>query len=310
MRSHEIEFRALRAIEGLQKNIPPPEAAVAVFQKWPKPGPAAARRLAAHANTARGRDLLWVIGVAANGKLVGADLKAFPDWWAQMLPYFESLAPEVTPLNVPSGERKVVALHIQTERAPFLFSKDPARGISAEVPWLEAGMVRSARRSELIALLSPLQDLPNFEILDAELSAWQPHHSPYGPKVAFRWTLDATVYVVPKGESRVVVPFHRCRSAIGFSGTSFKSDGTELTLTPDKASTAVRATESALLIEGLGRFFLFCCGQATEPDLPLDRAAILQFDFFPTGAERSTTVQAECLPSHTKESNQLARWKL
>lgn len=311
MRPHEIEFRALRAIEGLQKKIAPPESAVAVFPTWPAAGPATARRLAGHANAARGRDLLWLIGIGRDGKIRGADIKKFNDWWVGVATYFDALAPDVQPLRVPGPNGKsLIALHIQTERAPFLYSRKPGSDMTAEVPWYDSGAVRSARRNELIAVLSPLQDLPAFEVLDAELSAWRTHRTAYGPQLSFRWSLDATVYVVPKAETRVVIPFHRCKSEIGLAGTSFRSRGTELTLTPDKASSSVRATESALMVEGLGRFFLFCCGQTAEANLPLDHSAIMQFDFFPSGAERSATIGAECMPADTKEANQIARWKL
>jgi len=311
MKPHEIEFRVIKAIESLRKSIPLPATAVATFSRWPKPGINTARHIAASANAARGRNLLWLIGVHSSGTGPGADLSHFKDWWASLLPFFEGLAPEITPLAIPfEPGKKLVALHIPSDRAPYIVGHHRKASFSGEVPWLDDSGVRSARRSELIALLSPLQDLPMLEILDTELTAWEVPKTTYGPKLSFRWTLDATVYVVPKADTRVVIPFHRCRAEIGLTGSLFTSKGMELSLTPDRASTAVRVTESALLIEGLGRFFLFCCGQTKEPDLPLDQSAWIRFDFHPSGMDRSATVQSECLPFSTNESNQLARWKL
>ncbi len=119
-----------------------------------------------------------------------------------MLPFFDGLAPRITGFNVPDRPQRscpaVVALQIETTRAPFVIR----HGGTCEVPWLDAGdgTVRSAGRLELIRLLSPLEDLPQFEVLEAELTFYKNPHTGLASKAAFRWTLDGSLYVMPRAE--------------------------------------------------------------------------------------------------------------
>ena len=166
----QLEYRALRLLEALAegRSLLNADATAALFRRWPRPPASAARRLAAHANTARGRDVLWLVGVDANGRGPGADAGNFSDWLPAILPFFDGLAPQVTSLKIPltpaRGKRSArfaVALHVETSRAPFVV-RGGGRAGTLEVPWLDSGSntIRPAGRLELIKLLTPLQDLP------------------------------------------------------------------------------------------------------------------------------------------------------
>ena len=79
------------------------------------------------------------------------------------------------PLNIPVDNKTVVALLFETDRAPFVIKNQaygsPGGGsVELEVPWRENTAIRSARRSDLIRLLAPLELLPEIEILDINLS--------------------------------------------------------------------------------------------------------------------------------------------
>ena len=132
-------------------------------------------------------------------------------------------------------------------------------------------------------LLAPLQDLPRFEVLEAELTFYRNPHATGSSRDFYRWTLDGSLYVVPSGEARVVVPLHRCHGGIASGDGRFTSEGTDLSLTADKGSPAVRVTESAALIEGLGRVFVYGCGSTADREIAWQETMSVRFDLVAGG---------------------------
>lgn len=309
----QIEYCALNLMELLAagRTVAEADATAAVFRAWPGPPRLAARRLAAHANAARGRDVLWLVGAQPDGRAVPktkVSAGSLGEWLGKLAPFFDGLAPRVTAFNVPVGGGQVVALHIETTRAPFVVRT----GKSCEIPWLDHGpdAIRAAGRLELIRLLSPLEDLPQFEVLESELTFYKNPHAGLGSKAAFRWTLDGSLYVVPRSEGRIVLPLHRCRGSVFTPDGGFSSEASDISLTADKNSPAVRITESAALIEGLGRFFVYCCGSTSQAQIPLQTPISVLFDLVPAGSDRAATATAALRPELATEANQAGRWKL
>lgn len=309
----ELEYRTLQFLEGNENLIGGPTAC---FSSWPGPPLAAARRLAAHANAARGRDLLWLIGVR-HGKVTGAEATGLDGWLAGVSRHFDGLAPRVRAYNVPAGQGyrgrrlQVVALHVETERAPFVVRLAGGQP-SFDVPWFDTvdGAVRSAGRQELVKLLAPLQDLPAFEVLEAELTFYHNPHASSGSKALHRWTLDGSLYAVPTGDARVVIPLHRCHGGIASADGRFASEGTDLSLTADKASPGIRVTESAALIEGLGRVFVYGCGSTGHREIAWHEPMSVRIDLTPAGHDRAAVALANLRPEPARENNQAGRWKL
>lgn len=309
---HALEARVLELVEAARAGNPPDlsDGLTSLFRTWPKPDAVAARRLAACANFARGRDLLWVMGLDSTLGVKGADPSPAEAWIARISEHFDGIAPRISVLQVPISDkpkRAVVALQVETGRAPFVVC-GPRKAL--ETPWLEDGAVRSARRLELVQMLSPLQELPALEILEADLSFYRNPHVSAAARATFRWTLDAAVYVMPQADARVVIPLHRCRGTVLIVGSAFRNEATDVSLTADKNSPAIRITESAALIEGLGRFFIYCCGSTREPDLLWQYPAELIFDCTPAGANRAAAAVAALRPEPPSEANQAGRWKL
>ena len=314
----EIEYRTLRYLEGAASGASPVTLAggpAACFKSWPGPPRMAARRLAAHANAARGQSLLWLVGVK-KGKPTGANASGLDAWLAGVTRYFDGLAPRIKAYNVPVGRDlrgqsiQVVALSIETERAPFVIRLAGGQR-SFEVPWLDAadGVIHSAGRLELVKLLAPLQDLPRFEVLEAELTFYHNPHA-VGGKTLYRWTLDGSLYVLPSGDTRVVVPLHRCHVGVASMDGQFSSEGTDLSLTADKGSPGIRVTESAALIEGLGRVFVYGCGATGHHEIAWQEKMTVRIDLAPAGTDRAAVALAELRPEPVRESNQAGRWKL
>ena len=117
MRVHEIESRVLDIVVRVRAGQPVEDQHVELKAQWIEP-PKAARRIAAHANAARGAPILWLIGVDERTGVTGASLVDLARWYLQVTSQFDGLAPEVTSVNVPVGGQTVVALLFETERAP------------------------------------------------------------------------------------------------------------------------------------------------------------------------------------------------
>ena len=116
---------------------------------------------------------------------------------------------------------------------------------------------------------------------------------------------------MPRAEGRLVIPLHHCRGSLSNAGTvRFHSEASDLNLTADKNSPAVRITESAALIEGLGRMFVYCCGSTAQAELPLHTALSVHFDLVPAGSGHAATASSLLHPATVTENNQAGRWKL
>jgi hypothetical protein len=305
--ARELEFLGLRQLERIGRREAPEPGCDAMLT-WPKPA-LAARRLAAQANAARGQRLLWIIGMDRLGKRRASDLKGWRKWQDALRPFFDGLVPEMDGLVVPvEGGPDLVMIGIQTTRAPFVV-RSKAVDEALEVPWYdrEAGEVRSASRFDLVRMFTPLGELPHFEVLEAELTFFR--NLVPRTKATFRWTLDAALYIVPRSDARIVVPLQRCRASVEIPGASFASRGLDINLTADKGSPGVRVTESALLIENLGRVFFFCVGTTEVPELPWKEPARFVAEISPAGAELAAVVAADLRPEPTIADNQMARWR-
>lgn len=178
---------------------------------WP-PAERAARRLAGHANAARGDSILWLIGVDEKIGVVGASANELSNWWAKVASCFEGVSPDLTDLVVPFNGKSVLALSFATDRAPFLVRNvaSVGGGVEFEVPWREATAVRSARRSDLLRILVPRQKLPQIEVLKLACSGSENDNRTLG--YAFAWSLQVSLYVIPPDERLVVLPIHRCEA--------------------------------------------------------------------------------------------------
>jgi hypothetical protein len=175
-------------------------------------------------------------------------------------------------LVVPTGSGAVVALFFYTDRAPFLV-KNPAFGqsqggaVQFEVPWRENTSVRTATRTDLIRLLTPIQKLPNFEILSGKLKAVPTQDPKTNRRTGIAWVLELEVYVTPKLDDRVVIPFHKCDGSLSITDCLAKTALDEIKLGPKvslsigqgglkthKQSRTIEATSHEVIMDGPGLF--------------------------------------------------------
>lgn len=207
MNSRQIETWALRVIDCVNKRQPNEDFLVELKREW-IPENKAARRIAGHANAARGENILWLIGVDEIEGVIGVDATDMASWYDQVTSCFNDLPPRlVAPLNIPVEGKTIVALLFETARAPYVV-KNPCYGqkdggsVEFEVPWREGTRTRTANRSDLIQLSALLGSLPKVEILESQLN-WH-------EKISLL-ELGLQLYIIPKNTERLVIPFHKCR---------------------------------------------------------------------------------------------------
>jgi hypothetical protein len=265
MRSHEIEEWALRVIERVLAGKPVEDFRVELKGNWID-GHKAARRIAGHANAARGESILWIVGIDETQGLTDVKPADFADWWAGVQSRFDGLPPTLIELVLDVKGKSLVALLFESDRAPFLV-KNPAGGeISREVPWREGTAVRSATRNDLIKLLSPSAVMPDFEILYADVAIRDVEHNYPNGEMRRVLELHSQIYVTPVSTERQVFPFHRSSARLTDPSTTKELlTWTEVDLTVPispalaargfgTASHTLQASTSELIVDGPGLF--------------------------------------------------------
>lgn len=250
MKSHEIEGWARRVIESAKSGQPNEDFRVELKSAWIPPEKAA-RRIAAHANAARGEDILWIMGVDSSGNVKGADDLELANWYEQVKAEFDDrVTPQLTNLNIRIGEATIVALLFDTSGAPYVVKAKSSAQF--EVPWRENNSTRSAGRAELLKILSPIQRLPECEVRSGLLAVTPKAES------ELSYSLVMELYVILKNDNQVVIPFHKCETAIIVCGSSVPLS--PVSIMAMKSATQFRISPTEIAIDGPGTIYLRASG--------------------------------------------------
>ena len=306
MNARQIESWALRIIDCVENGQPNEDFLVELKRDWVDPYKAA-RRIAGHANAASGENILWLIGVDEIEGVKGVELVELADWYSKVEASFNELAPEMIPLNIPVNGEVVVALLFQTERAPFVV-KNPNFGeekgaIELEVPWREHTRVRTARRSDLIRLLSPLELLPEIEVLGQRLEVTTAGRDSVGNYQPGELKFVADLYITPKNTSPIVIPFHRCRATFSIEGlpvfdaprVRLRSPSRKLTSEVRRnsmsGSLTIESTMHEIIVGGPGKCSLFALApRPALTEIQKKKDVSVTAYLLPTGADRSVVL--------------------
>ena len=213
----------LRLVDQVGRGEPVEDALVELKADWVDPI-RAARRLAGHANAARGQDILWVVGLDEVRGVVGAEARERAAWWNSVQAEFDDVSPDLTDLNLLVGDKTVVALHFKTDRAPYVvrnaaYGSTKGDGVQFEVPWRAGTAVRSARRQDLVRLLIPILAVPQLAWLNGHVWAKREEGLPPDQRAELPdfvrgahllWRCGARLYVTPTTADRIVLPTHLC----------------------------------------------------------------------------------------------------
>lgn len=158
--------------------------------------------------------------------VVGADTNELSSWYQKIESKFnEGIAPVlISNLNILVENKTVVALLFETDRAPFVINNPNGGSFTHGVPLRVGTRTKCASHSDLIRLLSPIQRLPEVEVLGCELVV-EPS-KPFSSrtlKVTYcaPWQLNLflDLYIAPNNSDRIVFPWHRCKCWIELPGT-------------------------------------------------------------------------------------------
>jgi hypothetical protein len=296
MNPRQIESWALRVLDCVKNGQPNEDFLVELKTEWPTDYNKVARRIAGHANAARGEKILWLIGVDEKQKEVkGADTSVdLANWYSTLTSQFDELSPSVTPLNIPFDDVVVVALLFETERAPFLVKNASGGAVSREVPWREHTSTRSARRADLIRLLAPLELLPEISLLgDIKLTARLEGKDSVGNHHFGGLSLAAEMYIVPRNGNRIVIPFHQCSVEFEIPGIPIikarnirlkPASGDTFGLLGTPGSLTIQGTAHELIVDGPGRFSMQTTVQ--RPDVEKGIEIRISIHLSPANADR------------------------
>jgi len=140
-----------------------------------------------------------------------------------------------------------------------------------EVPWRDGTRVRSANRNDLVRLLVPVAQLPDFEVLVGGLAIQQVQTS--APPV-FELKLRLQIYLTPKNDVRLVFPFHRasCVCELEGASVSFGQIALHEIVSPQSGGlpigdrhATIRESASELVVTGPGSFE-FLAAYATDSE--------------------------------------------
>ncbi len=271
---------------------------------WPEPADAA-RAIAGHANSLHGEPITWLIGVDEKAHTApGVPAHELSNWLSQFRSRFDGIPPDLLySLNVPFESTSVAALLFLTDRAPYVVKNAQGGPIQLEVPWREGTAVRSARRSDLLLLLSPLRSLPALELLDVRLCYLNPKTSP-------SWHLDLLLYLEPVGRDPLVIPFHRCSAHFHVADLVPRTSFTDLHFSlPPEAKGHRTDTEVVLEHPGLLTVGASVSLRVDEELLLRSTSASVSLSLRPVGAAtplvhvislaKPTEVEAKCIPTFT-----------
>jgi len=166
----QIEAWALEIAEGVTAGTRVEDSLVELKANWPDTEKAA-RRIAGHANAARGESILWIIGLDESKGVCDFDDSELAEWWAKVQSCFDGLIPGLTDVVTRTPDGPIQLLYFDTSASPFVV-KNPRYGtkgggpVEREAPWRDGTRIRSATREDLIRILVPLTPLPDIEFLE------------------------------------------------------------------------------------------------------------------------------------------------
>lgn len=215
MLKSQIEFNVLSIVDRVQKGEQIEDSRYELKSELIPPAKAA-RRIAAHANAAGGDQIIWIIGLnEKTGELTSVKRSDYENWFQKVISEFVELYPDIIELFIPYQNQTILALIIETDRAPFVIKSPEGKAVQYEVPWREGTMTRSAKRSDLLKILVPAISIPKFDFLKGDLTFYYPDKNPESK--VFDWHFKLHIYITPFTDQLIAFPFHQCQSEISFS---------------------------------------------------------------------------------------------
>jgi len=311
----ELEVRVRDMVEQVQAQRLPEDDFVELKADWIEP-PRAARRLAAHANTARGEPILWLIGLDEKKGVVATTRQEPSEWLSQVEKFFDGPAPRLVMHRIlPFNSGSVTALLFATDEGPYVVTdgvSGKAGTFSREVPWRDGVRTRSAHRADLLRLLVPLQRLPLLDVVGGHVRVWREQDG--GRKRAARvpgtdeahnilYRIELGVFVTPWNLKRICFPYHQVRVEIE-APVAIALDN-EVELRAERSETS-SAGPMQTTLSGAG--VLVVRGAALGPDIASEATLSVCARLRPAGFAASAVARARMTPRTSKMSAPSQWW--
>ncbi|MDD5068960.1 MAG: hypothetical protein PHN89_05205 [Candidatus Pacebacteria bacterium] len=311
MNRQRLEAWALEIIDTVKSKRKVEDSNVELKTNWPDDPYKAARRLAGHANAARGENILWIIGLGEEKGISKYDKVEIANWWTQVKNCFDGLAPSLIDYVLSTSDGPVQLLYFETSSSPFLvknpnFGKENAGPIEREIPWREGTKVRSATREDLIRILVPLIPLPDVELLEGNIyvskqNALDPNWIHNVSRVRLiphlSWQLQISLYIIPNNNQRIVFPVHRTQLKIHLEkcedsefiaeDITFSSSSSFPEATYHSDLVSILTTSSEAIIHLPGRLEINASYYEPLKKIPSEKNLEVQLVIKPTGTEHS-----------------------
>jgi hypothetical protein len=212
VRTTDVERWVVQIVDRVQSGGRVEDSRVELKAEVPPPEKAAVR-LGAHANTAGGEPILWIIGLHETQRTFHSVQTEPASWLEGVVAQFEEgVAPGLlADVHVPVEGGVVWALYFETGRSPYVV-KNESKWV---VPVREGTRWRNARRIDLLRIFNAVALRPEIEVVGAtatfDRSSLQ--EATLAIKVLTFW--------MPLGSARIVVPFHRCNGEVSTGEQTF-----------------------------------------------------------------------------------------
>ena len=212
MTPQQLELLVIQSVDRARRGLHSEDDRVELKREWP--GAKSARQLAGAANSARGAELVYIIGVdESTGEICPPETTDVAAWWAQIESKFDQVAPRLTRhMHIAiDSDAHVAALEFDTSRSPYVVKVENGGATEREVPLRTATRTRSANRDELLRLLSPELSVPQLTVIEAWADAqWNRQRGlSLNPPEDTHVTGTLIFYVEPSSEARISLPAHQ-----------------------------------------------------------------------------------------------------
>ncbi|MFI5626053.1 hypothetical protein ACIA03_21485 [Nocardioides sp. NPDC051685] len=207
-------LRAGRAVED--------DAGLELKERWPDPT-TRARQLAAAANALGGEALVYAIGVNdKNGDVTTPERREVQDWCAQLAKQFDQIAPELLwsqTVYVGDDADSIQVLVFDTSDFPYVVKAPENR---FEVPYRRGTATRSARRSDLVRMLSSRTRVPPIAI--AEAKVWFRAFDDANSGIRITGAIEADIFIEQAIGEVATLPIRDMRARIAVNDVHIPAD--------------------------------------------------------------------------------------
>ncbi|MFZ2874492.1 MAG: hypothetical protein WAZ94_08410 [Phycisphaerales bacterium] len=320
MTPQQFELKVLEAVDRVLSGVRTEDSFWELKREWPPTAERTARRIAAHANSARGGMIAWIIGLDEKDRaVIGTEPPEFATWWQQLQSHFEGGAPKLVH-HCASGvqDKTVVGLLFDCREAPYVVwnpKRNEGSEIELEVPWREGTRTRTARRADLLRILVPAASMPEITLLRARAHLGAARQARTGRHQGLHghecW-VGVSVFVERQDRTEITLPLHLVEGTLSIRGwdrmlVDLTCDGSRTMHLNEALMPTVHVSSSAAVFPGSSGIELQMRGFC--PDLPgvPHQWLQLQMKFSFVAAPHPVVVEGELSPHLSDPSDESAR---